>query len=265
MKTVLAILLPASVGGQAFIGTLARNTLLTSIFFTLAGFAVLWGIFIQMGPAMIAIYQRRRTKLTPQQLAMEMAAQSDLQLLDKFPKQFDMSDEQQRELFPSALAMFPDGFQRSLEALDAARIELQKRNTPIPQVPFQSFRFMELKENRDLTRVLKWCVVIALLSVPMSLRLIHQYHHAVVHGESYLTTNLAAIFIRIAAPILAITSSLGVVVIPWVLLIQYTIFCHRRRKLASLSEAICGFSTGLDDPTSLRVNNCGPRVCADGD
>jgi hypothetical protein len=242
MKTVLAILL-ASVGGLAYIGTLSKNSVLTSVFFTLGGFAVFWGIFIQMGPAMIATFQRRRTKLTSQQLAIEIAAESDQQLLDKFPKVFDMSDEQQRELFPSALAMFPNGFQRSLEALDAARIELQKRNTPIPQVDFQPFRFMELKENRDIKRVLKWCVFIALFSVPMSLRLIHQFHDDMVHGESYLTTNLAAISIRIATPILAITSTLGVVVIPWVLLIQYSIFRDRQRKLAALSGAIWGFST----------------------
>jgi hypothetical protein len=237
MKTVLAILL-ASVGGLAYIGTLSKNSVLTSVFFTLGGFAVFWGIFIQMGPAMIATFQRRRTKLTSQQLAIEIAAESDQQLLDKFPKVFDMSDEQQRELFPTALAMFPNGFQRSLEGLDTARMELQKRNIPMPQVDFQPFRFMELKENRDIKRVLQWCAVVALLSVPLSLVFIRQFHDAMVHGESYVTINLALIFIRIATPILAVTSTLGVVAIPCVLLIQYSIFRDRRRKLAALSGAI---------------------------
>jgi hypothetical protein len=237
INKALTILL-VSLVGLAFIGTLSMNTIMTNVFFSFGAFVVFWGIFIQMGPAMIAIFQRRKAKLTSQQLAIEMSAKSDQQLLDLFPKVFDMSDEQQRELFPSAIAMFPNGFQRSLEALDAARIELQKRNIPIPQVDFQPSRFMQLKENRDIKQVLIWCVFTALFSVPMSLHVIHQFDDGIFHVENDATFNLAPIFFQIVTPILAVISTLGLVVIPCVLLIQYTVFRDRQRKLAALSGAI---------------------------
>ena len=233
----LAILL-ASLGVLAFIGTLSKSAVLTKVFFFFGGLAVFWGIFIQMGPAMIAIYQRRKAKLTSEQLAIEMADKSDEQLLERFPKVFDMSDEQQRELFPSALAMFPKGFQRSLEALEAARIELQKRNIPMPEVDFQPLRFMQLRESRDIKQVLSWCVFTALLFVPMLLYVIHHFDVGMARGENYATFNTAAIYIQIVIPILAVISTLGLVVIPCVLLIQYTVFRDRRRKLAALSGAM---------------------------
>jgi hypothetical protein len=246
MRKVLTILL-ASLVGLAFIGTLAMNKMLTNVFFSFGGIAVFWGIFIQMGPAMIAIYQRRRSKLTPQELAIEMAAESDQQLLDKFPRVFDLSDEQQRELFPSALAMFPEGFQRSLEALDAARMELQGRNVPIPQVDFQPLRFMQLKESRDIRQVLSWCGFTALFFVPMYLYVIHHFDGGIVHAENHVTFTPAAIVIQIVIPILAVISALGLVVIPCVLLMQYTVFRNRRRKLAALAEAIA-FSRQISCP-----------------
>jgi hypothetical protein len=216
------------------------KTVLTILLASLGGLAVVWGIFIQMGPAMAALYQGRKGKLTPQQLAIEMAAQSDQQLLDLFPKVFDLSDEQQRELFPSALAMFPDGFRRSLEALDAARVELQKRNIPVPQPDFQPLRFLQLKESRVLMHVLSWCIFIALFSVPMSLGVMRDFDNSVARGENHARANFAAIFIQIATPILAVISTLGLVVIPCVFLVQYAVFRNRRRKVAALSEAIAG-------------------------
>jgi len=227
MKTFWTILL-VCFGGLAFIGLLLRNTALTHVFFVLGGLVAFWGIFIQMGPATVALYQRRRVKLTLQQMALEMAAQSDAELLDKFPKKFDLSEEQQRQLFPSALAMFPNGFQRSLEALDAARIELQKRNISIPPVDFQPLPFRQQKETRNLRQVLHWCIFTALFSIPLFLYITH--HPA--------GGNLAATIIQIAVPILAILSTLGLVVIPCVLWMQYTLFRERHCKLAALSESI---------------------------
>jgi hypothetical protein len=207
---------------------LLRNTALTRMFFILGGLVAIWGIFIQMGPAMVALYQRRRVKLTSQEMALAMAAQSDAELLDKFPKMFDMSEEQLRQLFPSALAMFPNGFQRSLAALDAARIELQKRNVPIPPVDFQPVPFRQQKETRTLRHVLHWCIFTALFSIPLFLYITR--HPA--------AGNVAAMIVQISVPILAILSLLGLVVVPALLWIQYTLFRERHRKLAALSKAI---------------------------
>lgn len=232
--TVLLVLL----GGVAFIVALSIKTVLASVFFSIGGFAVFWGIFIQMRPTMIALYRRRSGKLTPEELAIEMAARSDQELLDKFPRVFDMTDEQQRELFPSALAMFPEGFERSLETLGAARKELQNRNIPIPQVDFQPLQFMELKETRHIKQVLRWCIFTALFCLPVSLYVIFFFKGGMVHGESHMTFNAATIIIRIATTIVTGISVLGVIVIPCVLVIQLAVFRERRRKVAALSEAI---------------------------
>ncbi|HEY3912938.1 MAG TPA: hypothetical protein VGN61_00515, partial [Verrucomicrobiae bacterium] len=105
-------------------------TLFKCVFFTFGGFAVFWGVILQMWPTMRMLWERSRGKLTSEELAIEMAKLSDEQLTSKFPKVFNMSDKHVRQLFPSEIAMFPEGFQWSVEALDAARLELQKRNVP---------------------------------------------------------------------------------------------------------------------------------------
>lgn len=238
-------ILSASLAVFAFIGTLLRNAVLTNVFFCFGGIAVFWGIFIQMVPAMFALYHRRKARPTSEQLAVAMAGMSDQQLLDMFPTVFDMSDQQQREFFPGALAMFPHGFHRCLEALDAARLELHKRNVPVPLVEFQPLLFMQLKESRDLRRVFGWCILAALIAVPMSFRVMRHPVRTMVRGEHSVTYDLAAIFIQIATPIIAGTAALALVVIPCILLVQYRIHRKRQRRLAALAAAIAESSRDL--------------------
>jgi hypothetical protein len=234
--TIVLTILMVFLNGVAFIGGPSTVTLFKCVFFTFGGFAVFWGVFIQMGPTILALRQRSKGMLTSEELAMEMAELSEEQLISKFPRVFDMSEKQVRQLFPSQIAMFPEGFQWSVEALNAARLELQRRNIPVPKVEFQPARFMELQENRNLKQIFKWCLMNACFSVPTSFLVVHHLSGVVIRGGGIFS--LATIFVQTITPLAAILSTLGLVVIPCVLLAQYAIFRKRRRKLSALSEAI---------------------------